>query len=276
MIRAAGHDLEVSVPPTAIPVSGDAVRLTQVFTNLLTNACKYTNNGGRIALTLERSDEHALIRVCDNGIGIASDKIPLIFDMFMQVDSSLDRSVSGLGLGLTLVKTLVEMHNGTVEAHSAGLGQGSEFVIRLPLSSTPPSAPAPESPPPGHTIARRRILVVDDNRDSAASLSLLLKLSGHETFTVHDGIAAVTAANTIRPDVILMDIGLPKMNGYEAALRIRQEPWGMNMVLVAVSGYGQEQDRRRSAEVGFDTHMVKPVDISLLSRFLAGVFTKGL
>ncbi len=212
----------------------------------------------------------AVIRVRDNGIGIAADQLPHIFEMFVQIDTSLERSVSGLGIGLTLVKTLVEMHDGTVEVHSAGVGQGSEFVVRLPIVVELPK-PLPPEPTVSEptTMIARRILVVDDNRDSAESLAMLLKLTGHETHIAYDGLEAVEAAATFRPDVILLDIGLPKLNGYEACRKIREQPWSKGIVIVALTGWGQDEDRRKSQEAGFDGHLVKPVDHATLTKLLA-------
>jgi CheY-like chemotaxis protein len=237
--------------------------------NLLNNASKFTGKGGHIGLTVDREGKLAVIRVQDSGIGIAADQLPHIFDMFMQVDTSLERSTTGLGLGLSLVKSLVERHEGTVEARSAGLGQGSEFVVRLPIfADAPEPPPKPTGSEPTPTTARR-ILVVDDNRDSATSLAMLLKLTGHQTHTAYDGLEAVEAAATYRPDVVLLDIGLPKLNGYEAARRIRELLGGDNTMLVALTGWGQDEDRQRSNEAGFNAHLVKPVDFAALTKLLA-------
>jgi PAS domain S-box-containing protein len=268
LYKSMNHDLTVSLPSQPIYLNGDPARLTQVVGNLLNNACKFTDKGGRIRLTVEREGEQTVIRVQDNGIGIATDQLPRIFDMFTQVDSSLERSTSGLGIGLSLVENLVEMHGGTVEVHSAGLGQGSEFVVCLPVLIETPKRP-PDLTVSEPTPTARRILVVDDNRDSAKSLAMLLKLTGHETHTAYDGLEAVAAAAALRPEVVLLDIGLPKLNGYEAARQLRQQPWGKGMVLVALTGLGQEEDRQRSEEVGFDAHMVKPIDIDGLQSLLA-------
>lgn len=190
--------------------------------------------------------------------------------MFTQVDTSLERTQSGLGIGLTLVRELVEMQGGTVEAHSAGIGQGSELVVRLPILVETPKSPSPEPTVNEPTLTTaRRILVVDDNRDSAESLAMLLELTGNETHTAYDGLEAVEATATFKPDVVLLDIGLPKMNGYEAARKIRAEPWGKKMVLVALTGWGQDEDQQRSREAGFDGHLVKPVDYAALTKLLA-------
>ncbi len=269
MYRSMNHELTVALPPQPIHLNADPTRIAQVVGNLLNNACKFTDKGGRISLTVEREGQQAAIRVRDSGIGIAADQLPRIFDMFVQIDTSLERSTSGLGIGLTLVKNLVEMHDGTVEVRSAGVGRGSEFVVHLPISVEayePP--PEPTGRPPTPTTARR-ILVVDDNRDSAESLAELLELIGNRTHAAYDGLEAVEAAEAFRPDVVLLDIGLPKLNGYEAARKIRERPWGKNVVLVALTGWGQEEDRQKSREAGFDAHMVKPVDFAALKKLLA-------
>jgi signal transduction histidine kinase len=268
--ESLGHQLTVTLPRNPVYVHGDPIRLAQVVGNLLNNACKFTDKGGRIWLTVEQEVEQAVIRIRDTGMGLAADQLGRIFEMFAQVDTSLESSRSGLGLGLTLVKNLVEMHGGTVEARSAGVGQGSEFVVRLPLLSGPPPA-LPREPSvvqPVSTVPRR-ILVVDDNRDSADSLAMLLKLKGHEVHTAHDGLEAVEAAVTFQPDVILLDIGMPRLNGYEAARRIREQPRQKRLTLVALTGWGQEEDRRLSEEAGFDSHLVKPVDLAALTKLLA-------
>jgi CheY-like chemotaxis protein len=209
--------------------------------------------------------------VRDTGIGIAPEHLPHLFEMFTQVDTSLERSRDGLGIGLTLVKTLVEMHDGTVAAHSDGPGRGSEFVVRLPISveTTRPASRAVlrEAAP----ASGRRILIVDDNEDGADSLAMLLQLGGHETHIAHDGLEAVGAAERLRPDAVLLDIGLPKLNGYEVCRRIREQPWGKDLVLMAVTGWGQEEDRHRSRAAGFNTHIVKPVDPEAVMKLLASL-----
>ena len=207
----------------------------------------------------------------DTGIGIAAEQLPRIFEMFMQADTSLERSRSGLGVGLTLVKNVVEMHDGEVEARSEGIGRGSEVVVRLPLLSTP-LPPVPREPSGIQALATvpRRILIVEDNRDSADSLAILLKAAGHEVHVAHDGLEAVEVTATFQPQVVLLDIGLPRLNGYEAARRIREQQRHKGVTLVALTGWGQEEDRRRSKEAGFDAHMIKPVDFSALTKLLAG------
>ena len=235
--------------------------------NLLTNACKYTEPGGRIWLTAVRQGRDVVVNVKDTGVGIPPDKLGSVFEMFTQIDRSLERSQGGLGIGLSLVKRLVEIHDGSVEAYSRGQGQGSEFVVRLPTLDEKWKGKAPtaeQTPTTAH-----RILIVDDNRDAATSLATLLTLTGNETQTAHDGLEAVEAAAMFRPDVVLLDINLPKLNGYDACRRFRQQPWGKNLVLVALTGWGQEEDRRQSKEAGFDHHMVKPLDLGALMKLLA-------
>jgi CheY-like chemotaxis protein len=209
-----------------------------------------------------------VVTVEDAGIGISSELLPRIFEMFAQGDQTLERSHSGLGIGLTLVRRLVEMHGGTVQASSEGLDRGSEFVVCLPGLIAESAATNPNPPVNAPAAAARRILVVDDNHDSAESLSMLLELTGNETRLAFDGMEAVDAAASFRPDVILMDIGLPKLNGYEAAAQIRREPWGKAMMLVALTGWGQDGDRRKSVEAGFDHHLVKPVEPAMLTKLL--------
>ena len=264
------HELTVTLPPEPTYLNADPTRLTQVVGNLLNNACKFTEKGGHIRLTVERQGTQVLVRVQDTGIGIAAEQLPRIFEMFVQADTSLERSRDGLGLGLTLVKNLVEMHDGSVVGSSAGVGQGSEFVVRLPLLSgpPPPQAREPYDAEPD-AMVQRRILLVDDNRDSADSLAMLLKVMGHEVRIAHDGLEAVEGAATFQPHVILLDIGLPRLNGYEAARRIREQQRHKDLTLVALTGFGQDEDRRRAEEAGFDAHMVKPVDFAALAKLLA-------
>jgi signal transduction histidine kinase len=270
LCQSLDHELTVTLPPQPMYVIADPGRLAQVVGNLLNNACKYTEKGGRIRLSVEREGKQALIRVQDTGIGIAAEQLPRVFEMFMQADTSFERSRHGLGVGLTLVKNVVEMHDGTVEARSAGVGQGSEFVVRLPLLSAP-VPPLPREPSGSNPVATvpRRILIVDDDRDSADSLAMLLKATDHEVHIAHDGLEAVEEAATFQPHVILLDIGLPRLNGYEAARRIREQQRHKGVTLVALTGWGQEEDRRRSAAAGFDAHMIKPVDFAALTKLLA-------
>jgi PAS domain S-box-containing protein len=276
LAESKGIELTVSLPPHPVYVNADPIRLAQVVGNLLNNACKFTGDSGQVWLTIELagtgdgSPEVVLIRVRDTGIGIPAEQLDRIFDMFMQGDTSLERSASGLGIGLTLAKTLVEMHEGTLEAHSAGAGQGSEFVVRLPrLVEAPESAPPEPTVTDSKNASARRILVVDDNEDSAESLTILLSLAGHKTHTAYDGLEAIEAAAAFQPDVVLLDIGLPKLNGFEVARKIREQPWGQAMMLVALTGWGQDEDRRRSWEAGFNHHLTKPIDPLALTDLLA-------
>jgi CheY-like chemotaxis protein/two-component sensor histidine kinase len=265
------HELTVSLPTQAIWLHADAARLEQVVVNLLTNAAKYTDPGGHVWLTVQQEGEEAVLRVRDTGVGIAPEILPRIFDLFTQAERSLDRSQGGLGIGLALVQRLVEMHGGTVAASSA-LGQGSEFVVRLPV--VPPPEPQP-SPPPTEkaqpTGPSLRVLVVDDNVDTVTTLAMLVQESGHEVRTAYDGSAVLEAALDYRPNVVLLDIGLPGLNGFEVAKRLRQQPTLKNTVLVAMTGYGQESDRKRSQEAGFDHHLVKPGDFGKVLQILATV-----
>lgn len=268
-IEHAKQKLIVALPPSPLYLHADAARLIEVVANLLSNACKFTSSGGQIWLTVERDGKEANVRVRDSGIGIPSDMLFTIFDMFMQIDTSLERRQSGLGLGLTLVKNLVELHGGTVQARSSGVGQGSEFIVRLPIMvEEVKQATVPASGEQTST-ASRRILVVDDNHNSVESLAVLLRMTGHEVHTAFDGDEAITSTATLRPDVVLLDIGLPILNGYEAARQIRAQPWGKRMVLVAMTGWGHDEDRQKSREAGFNAHLVKPVDHTVLAQLLA-------
>jgi signal transduction histidine kinase/ActR/RegA family two-component response regulator len=261
------HHLTVALPAAAVYLDGDPERLVQVFNNLLENACKYMEPGGRVSLVAEVSGgrDEVVVRVKDNGIGIARDQLDRIFDMFAQVDTSLTRSRSGLGIGLTLVKNIVEAHGGRVVARSEGENRGSEFEVTLPtLAASRPRPPEPAL----HPESIYRILVVDDNRDSAESLAMMLNLSGHETEISLDGEQALAAAAAFRPDVVLLDLGMPKVNGYEVCRRLREQPWGETMTVIAQTGWGQAEDKRRTQAVGFDAHLVKPVDPAALMKVL--------
>ncbi|MGQ0766090.1 MAG: hybrid sensor histidine kinase/response regulator [Gemmatimonadota bacterium] len=273
LIDQYGHDLTLTLPAPPVYLDADLTRLAQVFSNLLNNAAKYTDTGGRISLVAERQGSEVTITVTDTGIGIAPEMLSRVFEMFTQADLSVGKSRGGLGVGLTLVKRLVEMHGGRVEARSKGLGLGSQFVVFLPVAQElAQQPPAPGGELPGRPQrASQRVLVVDDNRDSADSLSMLLSTMGNEVQTGYDGLDAVRLAGEFRPDIALLDIGLPGMSGYEAARAIRGEPWGRNMVLVAVTGWGQESDQRRSKEAGFDHHLVKPVPPAVLIEMVAAV-----
>jgi len=264
-----GVDLSVKTLDTPIILRGDPTRLNQALGNLLNNSCKFTDRGGTIEVTVECDEAEADITIRDTGIGIDPRQLPYIFDIFVQADTSLERRISGLGIGLTLVKNLVELHGGSVRARSKGLGHGAEFSVRLPVSNQLQKLPS-EQARSGMARAgnKRRVLVVDDNVDSAESLTLLLEILGHEVKMVHDGIDAVETAASFRPEVVLLDIGLPRLNGYEAAQRIRREAWGKDIFLIALTGWGQEEDRRRSKDAGFNYHLVKPVDPDELARHL--------
>jgi PAS domain S-box-containing protein len=270
--ECARHQLFVDLPPPAIYLHADPARLAQVFGNLLHNACKYTDEGGTIRLLAKQQDGWVVVKVKDTGIGIPADKLAGVFDMFAQLESPSERSRGGLGIGLTVVKPLVELHGGSVRATSEGVGRGSEFIVRLPaLAHEPLDCKPPPWTEGARTTKACRVLVVDDNRDSAASLALLLKLSGHETETAHDGLAALEAVKTFRPDVVLLDIGLPKLDGHEVARRIRQQPGGKDVVLVALTAWCQDEDRRKSKEAGFDQHMTKPLDYEGLINWLGSL-----
>lgn len=270
MAEAARQEITVTLPAQPIYLDADPVRLSQVVSNLLNNASKFAGECGQISLTVSRRDSEVKISVRDNGIGIPPAMLNAIFEMFLQVDQSLERSQSGLGIGLTLAKRLVELHNGSIEALSEGLGKGCEFIVRLPVTidQTPPQEAAEII---NGASPKGRILVVDDNMDSATSLAEVLKMTGNDTFVAHDGEEAVEAAEKQRPDVILLDIGLPRLNGFDACRRIRANPWAEKTLIIALTGWGQEEDRRKSAEAGFDGHLVKPVDMTELMKLLAGL-----
>ena len=262
-------DIVVTLPSETIVLEADAARLAQVIGNLLHNACKFSEPGGRVELSAERSGDRLILRVRDYGIGIDAKHLPHLFDMFVQVDTSLERLRGGLGIGLTLVKTLVDIHGGTVEVHSDGAGRGTEVVVTLPAAME--HVTAPMSPPPGDGVARgggRRVVIVDDNRDSAESLALLMRDSGYETYTTHDGVETIEVAERVRPEVVVLDIGLPGLNGYEVCRRLRSAPWGKELMLIALTGWGQIDDRIRSEQAGFDAHLVKPVDYDELLGLL--------
>jgi CheY-like chemotaxis protein/two-component sensor histidine kinase len=270
LIDARKHQLTVTLPPHPVLLDADLTRLAQVVANLLNNAAKYTERGGRIGLTVEKDGEEAVVRVRDTGVGIPAEMLSRVFDLFAQVDHSVDRSQGGLGIGLTLVKNLVEMHGGTVTAHSGGTGRGSEFVVRLPALAEVRSRESTQDvngrPAAFHA---RRILIVDDNSDAVDMLATLLRMTGHEVYTALDGSAAIEAARKCRPDVVLLDIGLPTMSGYEVCRRLRQEHFANGPLIVALTGYGQDEDRRRTREAGFDRHLVKPVNLNTLEELLA-------
>lgn len=271
LLEEMGHELTVIAPKDPIFVNADRTRLAQVFMNLLNNAAKYSDRGSRVWLTTECRDNKVIVSVKDSGIGIEADQLSHVFEMFRQVHSALGKSQGGLGIGLTLVKRLIELHGGSVEARSDGPGKGAEFIVSLPISTeTPPNGPT------GNGTERPlkssfRILIVDDNRDGADSLAMMLRTMGNESRTSYDGPQGVNAAEEFRPEVILLDIGLPNLNGYEVCRTIRKRPWAKSTIIIAVTGWGQDEDRRRSQEAGFDHHMVKPVDPERLMKMLAGL-----
>lgn len=276
-LKARHHQFEVASPAAPVWLEADPARLVQIIVNLVNNAAKYTEPGGHVWLTVERDgDATALIRVRDNGMGIPPGMLPHVFELFTQGEWSADNTQGGMGIGLALVRRLVELHGGTITAASAGLGQGSEFVVRLPAAPAPsvgregPTRKGDERPvAPIPQPSRRRILVVDDNVDAARSLSMLLALEGHDVRVAHDGPGALRAAEEFQPDVVLLDIGLPRMDGYQVARRLRERREMEKVVLIALTGYGQDDDRRRSQEAGFNAHLVKPVDLDALRSALA-------
>ena len=275
LIESSGHALTITLPPEPIYLDADPMRLAQVFSNLLNNAAKYMNRGGRIWLSAAPNGGEVVISVRDLGIGIPPEALPTVFDMFSQVEHALEKSQGGLGIGLTLVKRLVEMHGGSVQAFSDGPGKGSEFVTRLPVAMRHAVRVAPADVRPKGENFAYRILVADDNRDAADSMSMMLRLMGNEVRTVHDGAEAVKEANHFRPDVALIDIGMPRRNGYDVARSIRQHRWGAGMLLVAMTGWGQEEDKRRAMEAGFDHHFTKPVDPVALEQLLKDMPTRS-
>ena len=285
LIEERGHSLSVQLPNGILAVLGDPTRLSQALGNVLGNAAKYTERGGHITLSATQLESEVEIRVSDNGIGIPADLLPMIFNLFTQLDRTSGPTQSGLGIGLALVQRLIEMHGGHVTAHSDGPGRGSEFVIRIPLfireavsgqSLNKPSALEQSMMnAEGAPRTQRRILVADDNNDALESLATLLQLSGHEVYTAANGAVALESAEQHRPEVALLDIGMPKLDGYEVARRIRAQPWGQRITLVALTGWGQDSDRRRSQEAGFDSHLVKPLDLDKLTELLAELPVAG-
>jgi PAS domain S-box-containing protein len=270
-LEAAGQELTVALPPEPVYLEADLTRLAQAFGNLLNNSAKYMERGGRVWLAATRQADEVIVTIRDTGIGIPADALPTIFDLFSQVDRSLERSAGGLGIGLALVKGLVEMHGGTVEAASPGQGRGSTFTVRLPVlpSRAEQSTATPAEEWLDSSGSKRRVLVVDDNFDSAASMAMMLQLLGNEVRTAHDGEEAVELAEQLNPQLVLMDLGMPKLNGFEATRRIRDQPWGREMVIIALTGWGQEADRAQSKEAGCNGHLVKPVDLAALEKTLA-------
>jgi len=271
LAQCKNQELTLRTPDEPLFLHIDPTRISQIVGNLINNACKFTGDGGHVAISVDREGDQAVIRVKDDGIGIDSAHLRRIFEMFTQLDTSLERSESGLGIGLTLAKKLVEMHAGTIEATSAGPGQGSEFVVRFPVPSAEELEMTQPSTAQLPALTGRRVLVVDDNVDAATSLAMLLTMTGNETHTANDGLEALELAASLRPEIILLDIGLPKLNGYEVCRRIRRESWGPAITVIALTGWGQKEDVRNSIEAGFDGHMVKPVELSALTKLLAEV-----
>ena len=274
-IDQAGHELIVEVPASPIYIDADLTRLTQVFSNLLNNAAKFTNASGQLRLVVQLVGAEVVVSITDNGIGIPTHMLEQVFEMFTQVQSNLERSQGGVGIGLSIVQRLVQMHGGSTEARSEGPGMGSEFVVRLPVVSSPDGQQLVDNRNTSCPTTRLRIVVADDNVDSAEILAMLLTLKGYDTRTAHDGEAALDLAAPFMPDVMLLDIGMPRLNGYEVCQRIRQQAWGKSTLVIAMTGWGQEDDRRKSREAGFDFHLVKPVDLDVLDKLLAAVTAKA-
>jgi PAS domain S-box-containing protein len=269
LIEAAGHTLAVSVPPEAIHLDGDLTRLSQVFSNLLANSAKYTDPHGQIFLDVIRRPDQVVVSVRDTGIGIAADQLDAVFGMFSQVDPRTERSRGGLGIGLALVQGLVKMHGGSVTAQSPGIGQGSTFSVTLPVieANVPSQRSRPsDASPTAHE--RRRILIVDDNLDAARSMAMMLELLGNDVRTAHDGVQAIELVEHYRPDVVLMDVGMPHLDGYDATRRIRAQPWGRATIIIALTGWGQDDDKARAQEAGCNGHLTKPVNLSDLQSLL--------
>ena len=271
-IESGAHKVDVVLPREPVQVDADPVRLAQVFSNLLTNAAKYTPQGGRITLEAREEGREVAVSVRDTGIGIAPEMLGRLFQMYSQAAPALQRAQGGLGIGLSLVRGLVELHGGRVEARSAGAQQGSEFVVHLPLPMVDVAeGPRPEAPGGAMVRLSRRVLVVDDNRDSADTLSTLLQVLGCEVAVAYDGEQALGVGREFKPDAVLLDLGMPRLNGFEACECMRREAWGKGICIVAVTGWGQEEDRRRTKEAGFDAHMVKPADPGKLTELLASI-----
>jgi CheY-like chemotaxis protein len=272
-IDAHGHRLQVTQPVDPVWLDADLTRLAQVFSNLLNNSAKYMEPGGTIVMQASADGDSVVVSVRDTGIGIAPEMLPYVFDLFVQADRTLERAHGGLGIGLTLVRRLVELHDGSVTASSDGPGKGSQFVVCLPRAAGGDEAPTPPSSVPASagSLPARKILIVDDNKDAVDSLALLLSIVGQTVATSRDGLDALAQFEQFAPEVVVLDIGLPGLNGYEVARRIRAMNITPPPVLVALTGWGQEEDRRRTVEAGFDHHLVKPVDFDALKALLAGL-----
>ena len=273
--EATRHRITLATADTPIHVSGDRIRLTQIFANILHNAVKYTPPGGRIEIAVHTENRQAVVSVRDNGMGIPPEMLEYVFEPFAQLDRSFQHADVGVGIGLTLAKRLIELHQGRIEARSAGRGQGTEFLIRLPTTAAAPAEPA--RPPERHSdlSVSRRVLIADDNHDAAVSLSMLLQSLGHDTRVVHDGIEALEEAELFRPEVVLLDIGMPRLDGYETARRMARRPWAAATQIVAVTGWSQEADRERAKEAGFHRHLVKPADLDALLEVMSSAPGEG-
>jgi len=260
LFRAKAHVLSVVESPEPVYLNGDAVRLTQIFGNILNNAAKFTAPGGRISVTIERLGNQAVVRVRDTGCGIASEDQAMVFDTFARLQRGANASTDGLGIGLSLARRLTEMHGGRIDVHSDGVGKGSEFSVYLPVLSERPEVQTAAPAQPPRLLSDVRILVVDDNRDAADSLGELLRMAGHSVEVTYDGVSGIAAAEHFHPQVVLLDIGMPGMDGYAVAARFRQRPGGNDTVLIAITGWGQPADKRRALSAGFDHHLTKPVN----------------
>jgi CheY-like chemotaxis protein len=280
LITAGGHRLDVALPREPVVVYVDPLRMAQVLANLLNNAAKYSDGPGDIRVRVECGAGLLRISVRDSGIGIPPDMLARVFDLFAQSDRSLDRARGGLGIGLTLARTLVQLHGGTVEARSEGVGRGSEFVLAVPIGAPAPGAPAPGAVEPERTVTRGpgvslRVVVADDNIDAASTLALALESLGHVVQTAHDGREALEIARALQPAVMFVDLGMPGLTGFDVAQAVRRSTWERVPTLVAVTGWGQDEDKRRSREAGFDVHLVKPVDRLTVERLLAAIEVGG-
>lgn len=272
LMDARQHDFSVSLPTTPVWVEADPARLEQVVVNLLNNAAKYTDRGGRIEVSVRPGPSHVEVRISDDGIGIPAAMLERIFGIFTQVERSLEKARGGLGIGLSIARRLVEMHGGTIVARSEGPGHGSEFIVTLPIAEHAQAVNAAESPDERRkNLRQRRVLIADDNIDSASSLCLMLQVMGNEVRVAHDGLEALAVAESYRPDAVLLDIGMPGLNGYEVCRKLRERPATQDAMIIALTGWGQEDDRRRSKEFGFDQHLVKPVEPRTLEGLLASL-----
>jgi PAS domain S-box-containing protein len=274
LIEQRGHRLSVNLPADPIWLDADLIRLSQVLVNLLDNAAKYTESGGMIRLTVTREGSDAVVSVSDTGVGIPPEQLATVFEMFSQVDRSLERSQGGLGIGLSVAKRLVDLHGGSIQARSEGSGRGSEFVIRLPVRLAGPAAGGPEERR-APLVAPRRVLIVDDNQDAATTLARVLELAGHQTRIAFDGFQALEEAERFLPEIVILDIGLPRLNGYETCRRMRTRPWASGAVFIAMTGWGEENAKRKSVEAGFGFHLVKPVEPLELDNLLSAMLTGG-